>query len=62
MRLFSQSFSGDVKMLFRGLVAGSIHDFQEFEKAFSRKWSDKKNPLKLVTQYKNFKKYHYQNC
>ena len=58
MRLFSQIFSNDVKKWFRGLVAGSIHDFQEFKQTFLRKWSDKKNPLQLLTQYNNLKRSH----
>ena len=56
MRLFSQSFYGEVKKWFRGLPARSIHDFQEFETAFLRKWERKKNSLHLLTQYNNLKR------
>ena len=49
MRLFSQSFYGKVKKSFGGLAAGSIHDFQEFEVVFLRKWNIKKNSLHLLT-------------
>ena len=49
MRLFSQSFNGEVKKWFKGLTIGSIHDFQEFEIAFLRKWGRKKNSLHLLT-------------
>ena len=38
MRLFSQFFYGDVKKWFRGLQAGSIRNFQEFEAVYLRKW------------------------
>ena len=34
IRLFAQSISGDVKKWFRGLQAGHIHNFQEFEAFF----------------------------
>ena len=53
MRLFAQSFSGEVKKWFRGLQARSIHDFQEFEIVFLRKWEQKINYLQLLTQYNN---------
>ena len=56
MRLFSQSFYGEVKKWFRGLVAGSIHDFQEFETTFLRKWERKNNSFHLLTQYNNLKR------
>ena len=56
MRLFSQSFYGEVKKWFRSLLARSIHDFQEFEIAFLRKWERKKNSLHLLTQYNNLKR------
>jgi len=56
MRLFAQSFSGEVKKWFRGLREGSINTFQVFETTFLRKWEDKKNPLQFLTQYKNLKR------
>ena len=56
MRLFAQSFYGEVKKWFRGLLAGSIHDFQEFETSFLRKWERKKNSLHLLTQSNNLKR------
>ena len=56
MSLFAQSFYGEVKKWFRGLVAGNIHDFQEFEVVFLRKWERKKNSLHLLTQYNNLKR------
>ena len=47
MRLFAQSFYGDVKKWIRGLATGSTHDFQEFEIAFRRKWEHRNNSLQL---------------
>lgn len=55
MRLFAQSFSRDVKKWFKGLTTRSIHNFQEFEAVFSRKWDHKRNSLQLLTQYNNLK-------
>ena len=45
MRLFAQSFYRKVKKWFIGLIAGSIHDFQEFETIFIRKWEKKEELL-----------------
>ena len=42
--------------MFRGLPAGSIHNFQEFETIFLGKWERKKNSLYLLTQYNNLRK------
>ena len=56
MRLFSHIFYGEVKKWFRGHAARSIHDFQEFETTFLRKWESKKNFLQLLTQYNNLKR------
>ena len=49
MRLFSQCFYAEVKKWFRDLPVGSIHNFQEFEIIFLRKWERKKNSLHLLT-------------
>ena len=49
-------FSGEVNKWFRGLQARSIHDFQEFEAVFLRKWEHKRNSLQLLTQYNNLKR------
>ena len=56
MRLFAQSFHGEVKKCFRGLAARSIHDFQEFEAVFLRQWERKRNSLHLLTQNNNLKR------
>ena len=56
MILFSQSFSGDVKKWFKILVAGSIYNFQEFQRYFLSKWESKNKSLQLLTQYNNLKR------
>jgi hypothetical protein len=56
MRLFSQSFYGEVRKWFKGLAARSIHDFQEFEVVLLTKWERKKNSLHLLAQYNNLKR------
>lgn len=56
MRLFAQSFSGDVKKWFKGLITRSIHNFQEFEAFFLRKWEHKRKSLQLLTQFNNLKR------
>jgi hypothetical protein len=56
MRLFAQSFYGEVKKWLRGLVAISIPDFNEFETIFLRKWERKKNSLYILTHYNNLKR------
>jgi hypothetical protein len=55
MRLFPQSLSGEVRKWFKALQAVSIHDFASFETFFLAIWGDKKNPLRLLTQYNNIK-------
>ena len=56
MRLFSHSFTGEVKKWFRAFTTGRIHDFQQFQDVFLRKWETKKNSLQLLTQYNNLKR------
>ena len=53
MRLFSQSFTREVKKWFKTLTVGSIHIFQEFQDVFLRKWESKKNSLQLLIKYNN---------
>ena len=57
MMLFAQFFLGDVRKWFRGFLPNSIVNFQAFGNAFLRKWEDRKNPLQLLTQYNNMKRY-----
>ena len=54
--MFAQSLASEVKEWFRGLPAGSIHSFHEFETIFLGKWERKKNSLHLLTQYNNLRR------
>ena len=56
MRLFSQSFTGEVKKWFRSLSLGSIQNFEQFQELFLEKWEIKKNSLQLLTRYNNLKR------
>jgi hypothetical protein len=56
MRLFTQSFSGEVSKWLRALPPTSFANFEAFETSFLAKWGDKKNPLHLLTQYNNMKR------
>jgi hypothetical protein len=56
MRLFAQSFVGEVRKWFKSLQPTTIQDFATFEMTFINRWGDKKNPLQLLTQYNNMKK------
>jgi len=56
MRLFAQSFVGEVKKWLKGLAVGSILNFPGFETFFLKKWEDKKNSLQLLTQYNSLKR------
>ena len=56
MRLFAKIFGGEVREWFRGFPAGSIHNVNEFETIFLRKWERKKNSLHLLTQYNNLRR------
>lgn len=44
MMLFDQFFYGEVKKWFRGLAAGNIHDFQEFEIVFLENGKERRTP------------------
>ena len=48
-RLFAQSFTSEVKKWFRSLNARSIHNSNQFQDLFLRKWEIKKNSLQLLT-------------
>ena len=56
MRLFAQSLSGEEKRWFKNLHARSILNFESFQTLFLDRWEDKKSPLQVLSQYKNFKK------
>jgi hypothetical protein len=51
MRLFVQTFEGQVKTWFRGLPANSITTYDELETAFLRQWGEKKDHLYYLTEF-----------
>ena len=53
LRLFAQSLGGEVRKWFKGLTPHSIHDLQAFQQTFLNKWEVKKNPLQVLSDYKN---------
>lgn len=50
MRLFVQSFGGEVRKWFRALPATSIHTFLELHRQFLDRWEVKKNPLQILSE------------
>ena len=53
LRLFAQSLGGEVRKWFKGLAPHSINDLQGFHQTFLNKWEVKKNPLQVLSDYKN---------
>jgi len=45
IRLFTQSFGGEVRKWFRALRAGTINSLEVLHKQFLDRWEIKKNPL-----------------
>jgi hypothetical protein len=56
MRLFAQSFLGEVRKWFKALPTTIIPNFDNFETLFLGRWGNKKNPLQSLTQYNNLKR------
>ena len=56
MRLLELIFSREMEKWFKQLSAGIIHNFEEFETTFLKKWEDNKNHLQILTNYRNIKK------
>jgi hypothetical protein len=56
MRLFTQSFAGEVRKWLKSLRPASIRDFAAFEAAFITIWGENKSPLQLLTRYNNMKR------
>ena len=53
LRLFAHSFGGEVRKWFKSLAPHSINDLQGFHQTFLNKWEVKKNPLQVLSDYKN---------
>jgi hypothetical protein len=56
LRLFAQTFIGEVRKWFKALGAGSIHSWAEFEDSFLRKWGNRTNPVQALTEYNNLRR------
>jgi hypothetical protein len=56
LRLFSQSLAGEVRRWYKGLAAGSIPSFQQFEYVFIDRWEVKINPFQIMDEYQNLKR------
>ncbi|CAA2990679.1 Hypothetical predicted protein [Olea europaea subsp. europaea] len=56
MRLFLQTFAGDVRKWFRGLAAASINTLAKLQRQFLNRWEAKKNPLQILTEYEQIKR------
>lgn len=56
MRLFVQTFAGEVRKWFRGLAAGSIVSLEALERQFVDRWEIRKDPLQINAEYNNLKR------
>ena len=55
MRLFVQTFGGEVRKWFRALLAASITTFPNLQRQLLDHWEVKKNPLHILSEYENIK-------
>lgn len=55
MRLFVQTFAGDVRKWFRGLTAARITTLAELQRQFLNRCEVKKNPLQILAEYEQIK-------
>ena len=55
MRLFVQTFGGEVRKWFRALPAPSITTLPNLQIQFLDRWEVKKNPLQILSEYENIK-------
>ena len=56
MRLFVQTFAGEVRKWFRGLTANSIANLEALQNQFLDRWEIKKDPLQINAEYNNLKR------
>ncbi len=56
MRLFVQSFGGEVRKRFIALPAGTINTLMALHRQFLNHWEVKKNPLQILSEYENIKR------
>lgn len=55
MRLFEQTFGGEVRKWFRGLGARSVTTLAELHRQFLDLWEIRKDPLQINAEYNNIK-------
>ena len=58
MRLFVQTFGGEVRKWFRGLGARSIPMLAELQRQFLDRWELRKDSLQINAEYNNIKRNH----
>jgi hypothetical protein len=58
MRIFVQTFEGEVRTWFKGLPPNSIDSWDALESTFLRQWGEKKDHLYFLTELHNLKKKH----
>ena len=56
MRIFAQSFGGDVKKWFKNLPPNSRNDLRALHQIFINKLELKRNPLQILAEYSNLKR------
>ena len=56
MRLFVQTFAGEVRKWFRGFPAARIATLADLQRKFLNRWEVKKNPLQILAKYEQIKR------
>ena len=56
MRLFVQTFAGEVRKWFRGFPAARIATLADLQRQFLNRWEVKKNPLQILAEYEQIKR------
>ncbi len=56
MRLFVQTFGGEVRKWFRSLSARTINSLEALQRQFLDRWEVKKSPLQILSEYENIKR------
>ena len=55
MRLFMQTFGGEVRIWFRALLARSVPTLEDLKRQFLERWEVKKDPLQIKSKYTKIK-------
>ena len=55
MRLFEQTFAGEVRKWFRGLPTTHIATLAKLQRQLLNRWEVKKNPLQILAEYEQIK-------